>query len=72
VVSVSSALREIVRPDCGAAVDDHAGAFAGAVEDLLAAPEPGRRAAARARAEEFSWSSSKAVQLAGCPDCQGG
>jgi alpha-1,6-mannosyltransferase len=37
------------------AVDDHAGAFAGGVEDLLAAPEPGRRAAARARAEEFSW-----------------
>jgi alpha-1,6-mannosyltransferase len=58
VVSASSALREIVRPGCGAAVDDHAGAFAGAVEDLLAAPEPGRRAAARARAEEFSWSSS--------------
>lgn len=58
VVSASSALREIVRPGCGAAVDDDAGAFAGAVEDLLAAPEPGRRAAARARAEEFSWPSS--------------
>jgi alpha-1,6-mannosyltransferase len=58
VVSASSALREIVRPGCGAAVDDHAGAFAGAVADLLAAPEPGRRAAARARAEEFGWPSS--------------
>jgi alpha-1,6-mannosyltransferase len=58
VVSASSALREIVRPDCGAAVDDHAGAFAGAVEDLLAAPETGRRAAARARAEEFGWPTS--------------
>jgi alpha-1,6-mannosyltransferase len=58
VVSASSALREIVKPGCGAAVDDHAGAFAGAVADLLAAPEPGRRAAARARAEEFGWPSS--------------
>jgi alpha-1,6-mannosyltransferase len=58
VVSASSALREIVRPGCGAAVDDHAGAFAGAVTDLLEAPEPWRRAAARARAEEFSWPSS--------------
>jgi alpha-1,6-mannosyltransferase len=58
VVSASSALKEIVRPGCGAAVDDHAGAFAGAVADLLAAPEPGRRAAARARAEEFGWPSS--------------
>jgi alpha-1,6-mannosyltransferase len=58
VVSASSALREIVRPGCGAAVDDHAGAFAGAVEDLLAVPEPGRRAAARARAEEFGWPDS--------------
>jgi alpha-1,6-mannosyltransferase len=58
VVSASSALREIVRPGCGAAVDDHADAFAGAVEDLLAAPEDGRRAAARARAEEFGWPTS--------------
>ncbi|MEV4317703.1 glycosyltransferase family 1 protein [Actinocrispum sp. NPDC049592] len=64
VVSASSALREIVRPDCGAAVDDHAGAFAGAVEDLLAAPEPWRRAAARARAEEFGWPSSVHGMLA--------
>ncbi|MET0136741.1 MAG: glycosyltransferase, partial [Kibdelosporangium sp.] len=58
VVSASSALREIVQPGCGAAVDDHADAFAGAVADLLSAPEPGRRAAARARAEEFGWPSS--------------
>jgi alpha-1,6-mannosyltransferase len=58
VVSASSALREIVRPGCGVAVDDHPRAFAGAVTGLLAAPEPWRRAAARARAEEFSWPSS--------------
>ncbi|MFC0115166.1 glycosyltransferase [Kibdelosporangium aridum] len=58
VVSASSALREIVRPGCGAAVDDHADAFADAVEDLLEAPESRRREAARARAEEFSWPTS--------------
>lgn len=61
VVSRSSALREIVgageivRPACGAAVADSAGAFAGAVTALLDSPEPDRRAAARARAEQFPW-----------------
>ncbi|WP_037308403.1 glycosyltransferase family 4 protein [Amycolatopsis orientalis] len=55
VVSASSALREIVRPGCGEAVDDHAPAFAGAVTGLLESPEDARRAAARARAEEFAW-----------------
>jgi alpha-1,6-mannosyltransferase len=55
VVSASSALREIVAPGCGAAVDDHAPAFASAVTDLLSDPEADRRAAARARAEEFPW-----------------
>lgn len=55
VVSRSSALREIVGPACGAAVPDHAPAFAGAVSRLLGAPETSRRAAARARAEQFTW-----------------
>ncbi|MGY6656552.1 glycosyltransferase family 4 protein [Amycolatopsis sp. TRM77291] len=55
VVSASSALREIVRPGCGEAVDDLAPAFAGAVTGLLESPEDARRAAARARAEEFAW-----------------
>ncbi|WP_340684871.1 glycosyltransferase family 1 protein [Amycolatopsis coloradensis] len=55
VVSASSALREIVRPGCGEAVDDRAPAFAGAVTGLLERPEDARRAAARARAEEFAW-----------------
>lgn len=55
VVSRSSALREIVGPACGAAVPDHAPAFAGAVSTLLDAPEESRRAAARARAEQFTW-----------------
>ncbi|GAA3003289.1 glycosyltransferase [Actinokineospora diospyrosa] len=58
VVSESSALPEIVRPDCGQAVSDDAPAFAGAVEGLLSVPEPDRRAAARARAEQFDWPSS--------------
>ncbi|SHE46911.1 glycosyltransferase [Streptoalloteichus hindustanus] len=58
VVSASSALREIVTPDCGAAVPDDATAFADAVVDLLARPEAARRAAARARARRFPWSGS--------------
>ncbi|WP_020668559.1 glycosyltransferase [Amycolatopsis nigrescens] len=64
VVSASSALREIVRPGCGAAVDDHAPAFASAVTGLLESPEDGRRAAARARAEEFAWPVSVRGMLA--------
>ncbi|MGH3706605.1 MAG: glycosyltransferase [Pseudonocardiaceae bacterium] len=58
VVSRSSALSEIIRPTCGAAVADHAPAFASAVTHLLDAPEQVRRAAARARAEEFTWPTS--------------
>lgn len=58
VVSASSALREIVHPGCGAAVDDHAPAFAGAVTTLLGSPEEHRRAAARSRAEDFAWPDS--------------
>jgi alpha-1,6-mannosyltransferase len=64
VVSGSSALREIVRDDCGAAVADDAGEFARAVERVLEIPEPVRRAAARARAEEFDWSTSVRSMLA--------
>jgi alpha-1,6-mannosyltransferase len=64
VVSASSALREIVGPGCGEAVDDHAPAFAAAVTTLLNHPEPTRRAAARARAEEFTWPASVKGMLA--------
>ena len=53
VVSASSALRELVHPTCGAAVPDHAPAFAAAVTALLDHPEPTRRSAARARAEQY-------------------
>jgi alpha-1,6-mannosyltransferase len=55
VVSRSSALVEIIRPGCGAAVPDDPDAFAGAVRGLLAASRFQRRARARARAEEFGW-----------------
>jgi alpha-1,6-mannosyltransferase len=64
VVSASSALREIVGPGCGAAVDDFAPAFASAVTGLLDSPEDQRRAAARARAEEFAWPESVRGMLA--------
>ncbi|WP_199431025.1 glycosyltransferase [Qaidamihabitans albus] len=64
VVSASSALREIVGPACGAAVADHAPAFATAVTALLARPESARRAAARARAEDFAWPVSVRGMLA--------
>jgi alpha-1,6-mannosyltransferase len=39
----------------GRSAAGHGVAFADAVQDLLTLPEPARRAAARARAEEFSW-----------------
>jgi alpha-1,6-mannosyltransferase len=55
VVSRSSALVEIVRPGCGAAVADDPAAFAGGVGQVLAFGEYERRALARARAEQFTW-----------------
>jgi len=58
VVSRSSALPEIVGPECGAAAADCPAAFAGGVTTLLAADEALRRAAARARAEQFGWPAS--------------
>ncbi|HEX8934026.1 MAG TPA: glycosyltransferase, partial [Pseudonocardiaceae bacterium] len=69
VVSRSSALREIIGPTCGAAVADHAPAFAGAVSRLLDAPEPFRRAAARTRAEEFTWPAAVTGMLAALRGC---
>lgn len=55
VVSGSSALREIVQPSCGAAVADDPAAFAEGVLGVLDTVEAQRRAAARARAEQFTW-----------------
>ncbi|MFD6348385.1 glycosyltransferase [Streptomyces roseolus] len=57
VVSASSALPEVVGT-AGAAAADTPAAFADAVRGLLALPESVRRAAARARAEHFSWDRS--------------
>lgn len=64
VVSRSSALQEIIRPNCGAAVADHAPAFARAVTHLLDGPEQPRRAAARTRAEQFTWPTAVTGMLA--------
>lgn len=54
VVSASSALPEIVGGSGAAALDSPTG-FAAGVITLLAAAEGTRRAAARARAEQFGW-----------------
>nr|WSZ94986.1 glycosyltransferase [Streptomyces sp. NBC_00857] len=63
VASASSALPEVIG-DAGVAAADNAPAFADAVQELLARPEAARRAAARARAELFSWDSAVAAFLA--------
>ncbi len=62
VVSASSALPEVVGT-AGAAAADAPAAFADAALGLLALPEAARRAAARARAERFSWERSVAAFL---------
>ncbi|GAA1190190.1 glycosyltransferase [Pseudonocardia alaniniphila] len=63
VVSASSALPEIVGPS-GAAALDRPEAFAAGVTTVLAADEGVRRAAARARAEQFGWPESVGRMLA--------
>ncbi|MZG16896.1 glycosyltransferase [Streptomyces sp. SID5914] len=63
VASASSALPEVIGA-AGAVAADHADAFADAVELLLARPETDRRAAARARAECFGWSTAVEAFLA--------
>ncbi|GAA2118205.1 glycosyltransferase [Actinomadura alba] len=54
VVNRLSALPEVIG-SAGVAADDHAAAYADAVEGLLDRPEHHRRAAARAQAERFDW-----------------
>lgn len=61
-VSRSSALPALVGP-AGAAAEDTGAGFAGAVRDLLARPEEERRAAARARAEQYGWPAAVAAFL---------
>ncbi|MFE3144674.1 glycosyltransferase [Streptomyces scopuliridis] len=63
VASASSALGEVIG-DAGIAARDNATAFADAIQELLARPEGARRAAARARAELFSWENAVAAFLA--------
>ncbi|MFI1813808.1 glycosyltransferase [Streptomyces sp. NPDC020422] len=63
VCSASSALPEVVA-DAGACAADDPAAFARAVRTVLAQPEASRRAAARARAELFSWERATAAFLA--------
>lgn len=63
VASASSALPEVIGAS-GAVAQDRGEAFAEAVELLLERPEPGRREAARARAERFGWDASVAAFLA--------
>jgi alpha-1,6-mannosyltransferase len=55
VADSRSALPGVLGPHAGRSATGDGAAFADAVEDLLATPEASRRAAARARAEEFSW-----------------
>ncbi|GLW58252.1 glycosyltransferase [Kitasatospora phosalacinea] len=62
-VSRSSALPQVVGGAGAAAADSGAG-FALAVRELLDRPETERRAAARARAEEFGWDAATAAFLA--------
>ncbi|MGX6602106.1 glycosyltransferase [Micromonosporaceae bacterium Da 78-11] len=54
VVNAASALPEVVG-DAGLAVAGTPEAFAQGVREILERPEPERRAAARARAEQFGW-----------------
>jgi alpha-1,6-mannosyltransferase len=54
VVNQASALPEVVG-DAGVAVRGNPEAFAEGVRELMARPEGERRAAARARAEQFGW-----------------
>ncbi|BAL86260.1 putative glycosyltransferase [Actinoplanes missouriensis 431] len=57
VVRTESALPEVVGP-AGVAGPGDATGFAASVRELLARPETGRRAAARAQAERFPWSAA--------------
>ncbi|WP_327683492.1 glycosyltransferase [Kitasatospora sp. NBC_00458] len=62
-VNRSSALPELVGP-AGVAAEPTGSGYADAVHDLLARPEPARRAAARAQAERYGWPAAVAAFLA--------
>ncbi|MHA7651009.1 glycosyltransferase [Mycobacterium sp. ML4] len=63
VVSRTSALREIITADSGAAADNDPTAIAHAVREIVGRPEHHRRIGARHRAEMFSWQRSAAGML---------
>ena len=58
VVSETSALAQIVTPQCGGSSINTADGFAAEIQRLLRLPADGRRIAARIRAEEFGWPAS--------------
>lgn len=64
VASTTSALPEVIGERAGATAAPHGSAMAVAVRGVLARPEHERRSAARARAEQFPWSSTVARMLA--------
>lgn len=64
VASSTSALAELVVGDAGRCAPPVPAALAGAVEHVLARPVAVRRAAARARAEEFPWERTVEAMLA--------
>ncbi|MFJ9580259.1 glycosyltransferase [Streptomyces sp. NPDC101191] len=68
VCSASSALPEVVA-DAGACAADDPASFARAVRTLIARAEEPRRAAARTRAELFSWPRATAAFLAAHDAC---
>ncbi|MBM7416947.1 MULTISPECIES: glycosyltransferase [Nocardiaceae] len=63
VVSGTSALAEIVTPDCGAAVANRSRDFAEGIATTLALPSGGRPTA-RARAEQYGWPTAVESMLA--------
>lgn len=64
VASRSSALTEILTPECGALSADRGTAFAEAVDEILCGPDDVLRRSARRRAEQFGWAASVDGMLA--------
>lgn len=58
VVSSTGGSRELVTAECGRTVEPTETAVSQAIEELIAIPRAERRAAARARAERFTWSNT--------------
>jgi alpha-1,6-mannosyltransferase len=58
VVSAQSALPEVIGAAGVAVAGDDPATWADALADLASRPDPGRRRAARARAEQYPWSAA--------------